>query len=128
MGVARALRQANSQARIIALEPASSAFISTGKAEDHHVEGIGLGFVPPLLDTAYYDEARGIDEGGARHLARRLAKEEGIFAGVSSGLNIVGALQLVQELGPGCQNRALKPFSPDHTCLGYRERNSLLSI
>ena len=101
MGVARALRQASSQARIIALEPASSAFISKGKAGDHHVEGIGLGFVPPLLDTSFYDEARGIDEGEARHLARRLAKEEGIFAGVSSGLNIVGALQLAQELGPG---------------------------
>ncbi len=101
MGVARALRQASSQARIIALEPATSAFISTGKAGGHHVEGIGLGFVPPLLDTASYDEARGIDEGEARHLARRLAKEEGIFAGISSGLNVVGALQLAQELGPG---------------------------
>ena len=101
MGVARALRRANSQARIIALEPASSAIISTGKAGNHHVEGIGIGFVPPLLDTASYDEARGIDEGEARHMARRLAKEEGIFTGVSSGLNVVGALQLAQELGPG---------------------------
>lgn len=101
MGVARALRKANSQARIVALEPASSAAISTGKAGDHHVEGIGIGWVPPLLDPALYDEARGIDEGEARHMARRLAKEEGIFAGVSSGLNVVGALQLAQELGPG---------------------------
>lgn len=65
------------------------------------MEGIGIGFVPPLLSPASYDEARGIDEGEALHLARRLAKEEGIFAGVSSGLNVVGALQLAQELGPG---------------------------
>jgi cysteine synthase len=101
MGVARALRRANSQARIVALEPASSAIISTGKAGNHHVEGIGIGFVPPLLDISSYDEARGIDEGEARHMARRLAKEEGIFTGVSSGLNVVGALQLAQELGPG---------------------------
>lgn len=101
MGVARALRKANSQARIVALEPASSAAISTGRAGDHHVEGIGIGWVPPLLDPALYDEVRGIDEGEARHMARRLAKEEGIFAGVSSGLNVVGALQLAQELGPG---------------------------
>lgn len=101
MGVARALQRANSQARIVALEPASSAIISTGKAGNHHVEGIGIGFVPPLLDISFYDEARGIDEGEARHMARRLAKEEGIFTGVSSGLNVVGALHLAQELGPG---------------------------
>jgi cysteine synthase A len=101
MGVARVLRQANSQARIVALEPASAAFISTGRAGDHHVEGIGIGFAPPLLDAAFYDEALGIDEEEARQMARRLAREEGIFAGVSSGLNVVGALQLAQELGPG---------------------------
>ncbi len=101
MGVARALHQAGSQARIIALEPATSAFISTGKAGVHHVEGIGIGSAPPLLDAAFYNEARGIDEEEARYMARRLAKEEGIFAGVSSGLNVVGALQLAQELGSG---------------------------
>ena len=101
MGVARALRQAGSQARIIALEPATSAFISTGKAGGHHVEGIGIGYAPPLLEAAFYNEARGIDEEEARHMVRRLAKEEGIFAGVSSGLNVVGALQLAQELGSG---------------------------
>src|SRR6266571_2505708 len=101
MGVARALRGANSPARIVALEPASSAFISTGKAGTHHVEGIGIGFIPPLLDQAYYDEARGIDEGEARQMARRLAREEGIFVGVSSGLNVTGALQVARELGPG---------------------------
>lgn len=101
VGVARALRGANSPARIIALEPATSAIISTGKAGAHHVEGTGIGFMPPLLDKTYYDEARGIDEGEARHMARRLAKEEGIFAGVSTGLNITGALQVAQELGAG---------------------------
>ena len=57
--------------------------------------------VPPLLEKAFYDEVRSIDEGEARQLARRLAKEEGIFAGVSSGLNVAGALHLAQELGPG---------------------------
>ncbi len=101
MGVARALRKANSPARLVALEPAASAVISTGAAGAHHVEGMGIGFVPPLLDRAYYDEARGIDEAEARQMARGLAREEGIFAGISSGLNVVGALQLAQELGPG---------------------------
>ncbi len=101
MGVARAFRKANSQARIVALEPASSAVISTGKAGSHHVDGIGIGFVPPHLDSKYYDEARGIEEAEARDMARRLAKEEGIFAGTSTGLNVVGAIQLAQELGSG---------------------------
>lgn len=101
MGVARALRGAGNPMRIVALEPATSAVLSTGKAGTHHVEGIGVGFVPPLLDQAAYDQARGIDEGEARHMARRLAREEGIFVGVSSGLNVTGALQVARELGPG---------------------------
>ena len=101
MGVARALRGAGNPVRIVALEPATSAVLSTGKAGTHHVEGIGVGFVPPLLDQAAYDQARGIDEGEARHMARRLAREEGIFVGVSSGLNVIGALQVAGELGPG---------------------------
>ena len=101
MGVARALRGAGKLMRIVALEPATSAVLSTGKAGTHHVEGIGVGFVPPLLDQAAYDQARGIDEGEARHMARRLAREEGIFVGVSSGLNVIGALQVARELGPG---------------------------
>lgn len=101
MGVARALRGVGNPVRIVALEPATSAVLSTGKAGTHHVEGIGVGFVPPLLDQAAYDQARGIDEGEARHMARRLAREEGIFVGVSSGLNVIGALQVARELGPG---------------------------
>ena len=63
--------------------------------------GIGIGFIPPLLNTEAYQEARSIDETEARQLARRLAKEEGIFAGVSTGLNVVGALQIARELGSG---------------------------
>jgi cysteine synthase A len=101
MGVAHALKGENSQTRVIALEPASSPMLTTGTPGKHHVEGIGTGFVPPLLDQAFYDEARTVDEAEARTMARRLAREEGIFAGVSSGLNVVGALQLAQELGEG---------------------------
>lgn len=101
MGTARVLRENNSDTRIVALEPATSAVISTGEAGTHHVEGIGIGFVPPLLDNTLYDDARGIDEEEARVMARRLAREEGIFAGTSSGLNVVGAIQLAQELGSG---------------------------
>lgn len=101
MGVAHTFREVNAQTRIVALEPATSAVISTGIAGTHHIEGIGVGFVPPLLDKDYYDEARGIDEAKAQEMAKRLAKEEGIFSGTSTGLNVVGALQLARELGPG---------------------------
>jgi cysteine synthase A len=101
MGVAQALGEANAQTRIIALEPATSPAISTGTAGTHHIEGIGVGFIPPLLKKGSYEEARGIDEAQARHMARRLAREEGIFSGTSTGLNVVGALELARELGPG---------------------------
>ncbi len=102
MGVARVLRQAGSPARIVALEPAAAALISGGKTGGaHDVEGIGIGLIPPLLDKTMYDETRAIEEEEARDIARRLAKEEGIFTGTSSGLNVAAALQLAQELGPG---------------------------
>jgi len=101
MGVARALRAANPGTQIVALEPASTPVISQGRTGPHHVEGVGVGFVPPLLDRALYDEARGIEEAAARAMCRRLAREEGIFAGTSTGLNVVGALQLARELGAG---------------------------
>jgi cysteine synthase A len=100
MGVSRGLRIGMSAARIVALEPATSAVLTTGKAGAHGVEGTGIGFVPPLLNRFYYDEARAIEETEARQMARRLAREEGIFSGVSTGLNVVGALQLARELGP----------------------------
>ena len=100
MGVARALRLAG-ETRIVALEPGGSPLLSTGRAGVHHVEGIGTGMIPPLLDKEFYNEARAIDEQEARIMARRLAREEGIFAGTSTGLNVVAAIGLAQELGPG---------------------------
>jgi cysteine synthase len=99
MGVARILKPTGT--RIVAFEPGTSPVISKGIAGTHHVEGIGTSFVPPQLDKAFYDEARAIDEGEASAMARRLAREEGIFTGLSSGLNVVGALQLARELGSG---------------------------
>jgi cysteine synthase A len=101
MGVARALRMAGRGTRIVALEPAGSPVLSTGSAGTHHVEGIGIGFVPPLLADGGYDEVRAVDEAEARTTSRRLAREEGILAGTSTGLNVAGALQLARELGPG---------------------------
>jgi cysteine synthase A len=87
--------------RIVALEPDTSPRITTGTGGAHRVEGIGAGFIPPHLRDGVYDEARAISEVDAREMARRLAREEGIFAGVSTGLNVVAALQIARELGPG---------------------------
>jgi cysteine synthase len=101
MGVAHVLRRLAPSPRIVAFEPSSTPVISRGTTGTHHVEGIGLGLVPPLLDKAFYDEARGIDEAESRQMAWRLAREEGIFAGTSSGMNVLGACVLARELGPG---------------------------
>lgn len=101
VGVSRALKEAGSKARIVALEPASSPALTTGKGGPHRVEGIAAGFRPSHLKDADFDEVRTIEEAAAREMAHRLAKEEGIFAGTSSALNVVAALQLAQELGPG---------------------------
>jgi cysteine synthase len=101
VGVSNVLKEAGSTARIVALEPAGSPFLTTGAGGPHRVEGIGTGIVPPLLTPGTYDEARAIEESEARIISRRLAREEGIFAGVSSGVNVLAALRLAEELGPG---------------------------
>jgi cysteine synthase len=101
VGVARALRSKQPSAKIVVLEPAESPFLTKGQGGSHSVEGIGCGLVPPHLDRALYDEVRAIPEAEARDMCRRLAKEEGLLVGTSSGVNIVGAIQLAKELGPG---------------------------
>ncbi len=101
VGVSRAVKAGGNRVRVVALEPAGSPILTAGRGGAHRVEGTAPGFVPPHLTSADYDEARAIDEDEARAMARRLAREEGIFAGVSTGLNIVAALQLARELGPG---------------------------
>jgi cysteine synthase A len=98
-GVSQALKP--SGCRIIALEPDTSPAITAGHGGPHRVEGMGVGFLPPHLTADVYDEARAINEEEARGMARRMAREEGIFAGVSSGLNVLAALQIARELGPG---------------------------
>jgi len=101
VGVSRALKEAGGSPRIVALEPSTSPFLTTGKAGAHRVEGTAAGFWPPHLTKGTYDEVRVIDESAGRAMARRAAKEEGLFAGTSTGMNLVAALQLARELGPG---------------------------
>jgi cysteine synthase A len=101
VGVSTAFKNAGAKTRIIALEPSTSPLLTTGKGGPHRVEGIAVGFRPPHLVDGSYDEARAVEEPEARAMARRAAREEGIFAGISTGLNLVGALQVARELGPG---------------------------
>ncbi len=100
-GVALALKAGGSHARIVALEPAASPAMTEGRGGAHRVEGIGTGTVPPHIADKPYDEARAIDEAEARDVALRLAREEGLLVGTSSGLNVAAAIQLARELGPG---------------------------
>jgi cysteine synthase A len=101
IGTARVLRAAKPPVRIVAFEPSTSAVLSGGAPGSHNVEGVAPGFVPPQYEAGLVSEARGIDEAEGRAMARRLAKEEGIFAGTSTGLNVVGAIQIAREIGSG---------------------------
>ncbi|KAL1868075.1 hypothetical protein Daus18300_006056 [Diaporthe australafricana] len=101
MGVADVLKKAKKDTRVVVFEPASAPLLTQGKPGTHGVDGIGPGFIPPLLDESLYDEARAISEDEARKMCRRLAAEEGLLVGTSTGLNVVGAIQLAHELGPG---------------------------
>ena len=100
-GVALALREAGSHARIVALEPASSPALTQGRGGAHRVEGIATGSIPPHMTDRPYDEARAVDEAEARAMAKQLAREEGLLVGTSSGLNVAAAVRLARELGPG---------------------------
>jgi len=100
-GVAQALKKRQDATRVVVLEPASAPIISQGKKGPHKVDGIGVGFVPPLLAHAGQYTVRTVEESAARAMAKRLAREEGIFAGTSSGLNVAAALELAAEIGPG---------------------------
>jgi len=101
MGVSTAFDEAGLDTKLVVLEPASTAVISGGEPGAHRVEGIGVGFIPPLLDPSRYDEVKGIEESASRVMARRLAREEGLLAGTSSGLNVAGAIAIAEDLGAG---------------------------
>ena len=99
-GVARALRSHGAPIHVTAVEPAESAVLSTGQSGSHRIEGIGIGFIPPLWEPDQVDEIQTVTTEEAMHMARRLAREEGLFAGASSGANVVAALRVAERLGP----------------------------
>lgn len=101
MGVAQALKAHDPSIQIVAVEPAGSAVLSGGSPGYHRIQGIGGGHVPELFDYELCDEVIAVSDEEAIGMVRRLAREEGIFAGLSSGANVVAALQVAAKLEEG---------------------------
>jgi cysteine synthase A len=100
-GVTRSLWSHNRAIRIVAVEPAESAVLSGKPSGSHKIEGIGIGFIPPLWERDLVNEIETVTTDDAKAMARRLAREEGVYAGTSSGANVVAAIRTAQRLGPG---------------------------
>ena len=100
-GVTRALWRHNEKIRVVAVEPAESPVLSGGASGSHKIEGIGIGFIPPLWQPELVNDILAVSTDDAKAMARRLAREEGIFAGASTGANVVAAIRVAQKLGPG---------------------------
>ena len=99
-GTAEALRRHDGTIRIVAVEPEESPVLSGGRSGSNRIEGIGMGYVVPLWKPGLADEIIAVSAADAMAMARRLAREEGLFAGASSGANVVAALRLAARLGP----------------------------
>ncbi len=100
-GTGEALRRYDERIRIVAVEPAESPVLSGGPSGAHKIDGIGAGYVVPLWHDGVADEIERVSTQEAMAMAFRLAREEGLFAGTSTGANVVAALRLAERLGPG---------------------------
>lgn len=109
-GVGRYLKERNPKVQVIAVEPARSAVLSGGERGQHKFQGMGPGFIPENLDRSVIDRVITVWEEDAFPLARRMAREEGLFVGMSSGGIAHAALQVARELGPG---RRVAMIAPD---------------
>jgi cysteine synthase A len=99
-GISEGLRQRNDKIKVIAVEPAESAVLSGGKPGSHKIDGVGAGFVVPLWERDIADQIDQVSTEEATVMALRLAREEGLFAGTSTGGNVIAALRLAEQLGP----------------------------
>lgn len=100
-GVATVLKRYKPSIKIIVVEPAESSVLLGGQPGPHKIEGVGIGYTPPLWDPTLVDEILPVKTDDAKDMARRLAREEALFAGTSSGANVVAAIQVAERLGAG---------------------------
>jgi cysteine synthase A len=100
-GAGTVLKEHKPGIRVVAVEPAESPVLSGGQAGPHRIEGVGIGWIPPLWRSSLADQVVTIPTAEAKEMTRRLAREEGLFAGTSSGANVLAAIQIATRLGKG---------------------------
>jgi cysteine synthase A len=110
-GVATALKRRKPAVHVVCVEPAESSVLLGGQPGPHKIEGVGIGYVPPLWEPSLVDGIEAVATAEAKEMTRRLAREEGLFAGTSSGANVTVAIRVARRLGPGATVVTLLPDS-----------------
>jgi cysteine synthase len=110
-GVATVLKKRQPGVRIVAVEPAESPVLGGGTPGAHNIDGVGIGYIPPLWEPALVDDVAAVPTEEAKEMTRRLAREEGVFAGTSSGANVIAAIGVARQLGKSARVVTLMPDS-----------------
>jgi cysteine synthase A len=122
MGVAKALKEINPNVKIVAAQPTGSQELTGGEMGEHRIDGIGDGFIPSIVDLSLIDEVVNVEDDEAVSWSRMLAREKGLFAGISSGANVFAAVQVARKLNRGQNVVTVLPDSADrYTSLGLFE-------
>jgi cysteine synthase A len=126
MGVAKALSEINPQLKVVAAQPAGSQELTGGKSGDHGIDGIGDGFIPSIVDQSLINEVINVEDKEAVNWSRLLAREKGLFAGISSGANVYAAVQIAKRMKKAQNVVTVLPDSQDrYASLGiFTDKNA----